>query len=145
MVPDRIERKLLLRHSPARVWEALTTAEGLAGWFGSHARIDLRPGGRAWVRWADLNIETEVTITVVEPPHRFGFRWDIDGLPPGDPRQTEVVFTLTPKGESTRLRVVETGFSQVAEELAGKAHQNNSEGWDAELADLVAYLDGSRR
>ena len=30
---------------PGQVWAALTTAEGLAAWFGDQATIDLRPGG----------------------------------------------------------------------------------------------------
>ena len=33
-----------LRHSPERVWKALTTGEGLACWL-AEADIDLRPGG----------------------------------------------------------------------------------------------------
>lgn len=143
MVTDRIERELVLRHPVERVWQALTTATGLGGWFGSAAEIDLRPGGRAWFRWEELGEEGEATITVVDPPRRFGFRWDIQGLPADDPRRTEVVFTLTPAAEGTRLQLVETGFAQVAEELAQAAYKSNSEGWDAELADLVAYLDAS--
>ena len=43
--PDRIERTVHVPQPPARVWAALTTAEGLAGWFGDEARIDLREGG----------------------------------------------------------------------------------------------------
>jgi uncharacterized protein YndB with AHSA1/START domain len=50
--PDRIERTMELAHPPERVWRALTTAEGLGTWFGNEiARIDLRPGGRAQLRW----------------------------------------------------------------------------------------------
>ena len=30
--PDRIERTVEIAHPPARVWAALTTAEGLAAW-----------------------------------------------------------------------------------------------------------------
>ena len=40
--PDRIERTVELAHPPAKVWAALTTAEGLAAWFGEEAAIDLR-------------------------------------------------------------------------------------------------------
>jgi uncharacterized protein YndB with AHSA1/START domain len=42
--PDRIERTVELAHPPGAVWAALTTAEGLAAWFGDEAAIDLRPG-----------------------------------------------------------------------------------------------------
>ena len=50
--PDRIERTVDLAHPPRTVWAALTTAEGLAAWFGEEADIDLRPGGAARMRWA---------------------------------------------------------------------------------------------
>ena len=43
--PDRIERSVELAHPPAKVWAALTTAEGLSAWFGEKATIDLRPEG----------------------------------------------------------------------------------------------------
>src|SRR5207244_9224856 len=32
---------------PAKVWEAITTAEGLGTWFGHKATVDLRVGGLA--------------------------------------------------------------------------------------------------
>jgi len=51
--PDRIERTMELAHPPAKVWAALTTAEGLGTWFGHEADIDLRPGGAARMRWTD--------------------------------------------------------------------------------------------
>jgi uncharacterized protein YndB with AHSA1/START domain len=141
MVPDRIEREIELAHPVERVWQALTTAEGLAGWFGTAAEIDLRPGGRLWMRWEPQDVETEGTVTVVDPPHRFGFQWGIDGLPAEDPRRTDVVSTLAATAGGTRVTVVESGFAQAAEDIARAAHKDNSEGWDAELADLTAYLD----
>ena len=51
--PDRIERTVEIAHPPARVWAALTTAEGLGAWFGNAATIDLRPGGAAQLTWTD--------------------------------------------------------------------------------------------
>src|ERR1700728_3550838 len=48
--PDRIERTMQLAHPPAKVWTALTTADGLSAWFGNEAAIDLRPGGKAWMK-----------------------------------------------------------------------------------------------
>ena len=49
-IPDRIERTLELAHPVERVWDALTSAEGLGGWFGTSAEVDLRPGGEAVVK-----------------------------------------------------------------------------------------------
>jgi uncharacterized protein YndB with AHSA1/START domain len=140
---DAIEREMLLAHPIERVWAALTTAEGLSRWFGSVAEIDLRPGGRAFFRWDDLDDESVATVVVVDPPHRFAFTWDIQGLPQGGAPQTLVEFTLEPVAEGTRLRLVESGFAQAADEVARSAHMTNSQGWDAELADLGTCLDAA--
>ncbi|HEY8451390.1 MAG: hypothetical protein FWJ70_02325 [Micromonosporaceae bacterium] len=55
--------------------------------------------------------------------------------------RTEVIITLTAVPGGTRL-LVETAFAHAAEHVAREAYKENSEGWDTELADLVAYLDG---
>jgi uncharacterized protein YndB with AHSA1/START domain len=140
--PDRIERTVEIKQPPDRVWAALTTAEGLAAWFGNEAVIDLRPGGSARMRWtggetADMRVER------VEEPRVFGFTWHIFGLPEGDPRRTYVEFTLEPSGSGTRLTVVESGFAQLPEDAYRKAYDGNTEGWASELGELIAYLDAA--
>ncbi|WP_215543135.1 SRPBCC domain-containing protein [Amycolatopsis sp. CA-230715] len=140
-VPDRIERQIELAHRPEAVWAALTTAEGLGGWFGSEADVDLRPGGEAHVRWGDEHSAT-LWIQVVEPPSRFAYTWAIYGLPESDPRRTYVEFTLVPDGDGTRLTVVETGFAQLPDELKA-TYDGNVSGWRKELGELVDYLDAA--
>ncbi|MEU6716151.1 SRPBCC domain-containing protein [Nonomuraea sp. NPDC046802] len=143
MGSDSIERVVILRHPIERVWAALTSAEGLSRWFGSVAEIDLRPGGRAFFRWDDLDQESVATIAVVDPPHRFAFRWAIEGLPGHGAPQTLVDFTLEPVPDGTRLRLVESGFAQAADDVARSAHKANSQGWDMELVDLETCLDAA--
>ena len=91
--PDRIERTVEIAHPPAKVWAALTTAEGLSAWFGKDAKIDLRPGGSASMRW-DGGHTADMRVERVEEPTVFGFTWHIYGLPEDDPRRTYVEFTL---------------------------------------------------
>jgi uncharacterized protein YndB with AHSA1/START domain len=139
--PDRIERTLQLPQPPERVWQALTTAEGLGTWFGNRAEIDLRVGGRAKLEW-DSGDSAALTIERVEPPHVFAYTWPIYGLPEGDPRRTYVEFTLEPTGTGTTLTVVETGFGQLPDEQHKAAFDGNTRGWKNELGELVTYLDG---
>jgi uncharacterized protein YndB with AHSA1/START domain len=140
--PDRIERTVEVAHAPDKVWAALTTAEGLAAWFGNEAEIDLRPGGSAWMKW-DHGFTADMRVERVEEPVAFGFTWHINGLPDDDPRRTYVEFTLEPVGAGTRLTVVETGFAQLPDDAYRKAHDGNTEGWASELGELVAYLDAA--
>ena len=140
--PDRIERTMELAHPLATVWAALTTAEGLAAWFGEEADIDLRPGGAARMRWAS-GYSVEMRVERVEEPTVFGFTWQIEELPDDDPRRTYVEFTLEPAGTGTRLRVVESGFAQVSGDDHRKAYEGNTEGWGSELGELLDYLDAA--
>jgi uncharacterized protein YndB with AHSA1/START domain len=140
--PDRIERVVEVAQPPARVWAALTTAGGLAAWFGDQATIDLRPGGPARMTWTGGHV-AEMRVERVEEPSVFGFTWPIYGLPDDDPRRTYVEFTLEPAGAGTRLTVVESGFAQVPEEAYRTAYDGNTRGWASELGELVAYLDAA--
>ena len=140
--PDRIERTVELAAPPDRVWAALTTAEGLGAWFGHEATIDLRPGGPVRMRWTD-GTAVDMRVQRVEEPTVFGFTWPIYGLPEDDPRRTYVEFTLEPSGAGTRLTVVESGFSQLPEDVYRKAYDGNTDGWAKELGELAAYLDAA--
>jgi uncharacterized protein YndB with AHSA1/START domain len=140
--PDRIERSLELAHPPAKVWAAITTAEGLGTWFGDDATIDLRPGGSAQITWKD-GPTASIRVERVEEPIAFGFTWQISGLPEDDPRRTYVEFTLEPAGPGTRLTVVESGFAQLPEEGYRMAYDDNTTGWQSELGELADYLDAA--
>ncbi len=140
--PDRIERTVVIAHPPAKVWAALTTAEGLSAWFGQQAAIDLRPGGAASMKW-DNGHTADMRVERVEEPAVFGFTWHIYGLPEDDPRRTYVEFTLEPDGDGTRLTVVESGFAQLSGEAYRTAYDGNTGGWASELGELVDYLDAA--
>jgi len=137
--PDRIERTVQVGAPPSRVWAALTTADGLKAWFGDEAAIDLRPGGPAHMSWGTEH-SFEMRVERVEEPTVFGFTWQIYGLPADDPRRTYVEFTLEPDGDGTRLTVVESGFSQLPDDVHRVAFDGNANGWVKELGELVDHL-----
>ena len=140
--PDHIKRTVQLAHPPARVWAALTTAEGLCAWFGDEATIDLRPGGAAQLRWTG-RYTVDMRVERVEEPAVFGFTWKLNELSEDDPRRTYVEFTLEPSGTGTRLTVVETGFAQLPEDTYRKAFDSHTKGWRKELGEMEAYLDAA--
>ncbi len=140
--PDRIERTVEIAHPPAKVWAALTTAEGLGTWFGNAATIDLRPGGTAKMTWTSGD-KANMRIERVDEPTVFGFTWAISGLPDDDPRRTYVEFTLEAAGNGTRLTVVESGFAQLPDDTYDTAFNGNTDGWASELGELVEYLDAN--
>jgi uncharacterized protein YndB with AHSA1/START domain len=140
--PDRIERTIDLEHPPSKVWAALTTAEGLSGWFGQQAAIDLRPGGEARMSFGE-DFTARMRVERVEAQTVFGYTWHVYGLPEEDPRRTYVEFTLEPTATGTRLTVVESGFAQLPDDEHAKAFRGNTQGWASELGELVEYLDAA--
>lgn len=136
---DRIERELHVRAPVERVWQVLTEPGYVARWFGSKAEIDLRPGGAAVFGWDEYG-DGHARVERVEAPHVFAFRWMRAHDVPFDLAGTStlVEFTLATDGDGTRLRLVESGFTDDTH------RKENSGGWDAELADLVALLEPAR-
>ena len=143
MTLDRIEREIVIAAPLQRVWQVLTEAEHISGWFGDATEIDLRPGGAIVFTWSRYGSHHAV-VERVEPPRFFSYRWARPaGEPAADGNSTLVEFTLSPDGAGTRLRVVETGFASLAvtEEEQGIAVKENTEGWIAELGELREYAE----
>jgi uncharacterized protein YndB with AHSA1/START domain len=97
--------------SPDRVWPLVTDARHFRAWYAfGGAAIDLRPGGAMTMRW-DEHGEFAAVVEAVRPPELFSFRW----LPAPGPL---VEITLTAEAGGTRVRVVETGEIEDADQSA---------------------------
>lgn len=94
---DRIERELLLPARPGDVWEVVTRD----GWLAEQVEIEPVPGGEA--AFADRDGVRTGWVEEARAPERLVFWWGADGEP-----GSRVELTLTPEGEGTRVRVVET-------------------------------------
>jgi uncharacterized protein YndB with AHSA1/START domain len=142
-IPNTITRVLDLAHPQHKVWGALSTIEGLTGWFGSKAEGEVAPGHDVRMYWGDQDAEGILEVKVVDPMSVFAYCWTISGAPEGDPRRTYVEFALEPTAAGTRLTVTESGFAQLPDEWLEASYQGNTEGWQHELGELVAYLDAA--
>jgi uncharacterized protein YndB with AHSA1/START domain len=147
MVPDRIEREILIDAPLEVVWAVVTEPEHVGSWFGDSAAIDLRPGGEALLTWQEYG-SFRARVEKVEPPHVFAFRWSRPAdTEPRAGNSTLVEFSLSGEGESTRLRVVESGFTELDGSEAEKAKyaEENTEGWRIELGELAEYASKQAR
>ncbi len=143
---DRIERTLVLPVPRQRVWDAITKLEHLAHWFGEVSDMDFRVGGAIHFTWENERSPYPGIIEVIEPEHRFAFRWTSYAI--GHPKlmlatapSTLVEFTLEERAEGTQLTLVESGFASLPQTIpAGEAYQENQHGWQAVLTELHAYL-----
>jgi uncharacterized protein YndB with AHSA1/START domain len=117
-----------LRHSPERVWTALTTGDGLACWL-AEADIELVPGGRMELNFRqpdhDFMPDTPEKrrqsneVLVVQPFTRFEHTF-------GSNPESVVSWRLAPDGDGTHLtlihRVPESWESSRSNVLSGWHH-----------------------
>lgn len=111
---DRIERDTLIAAPIERVW-TLVSDPGF--WVADEAN---RAGAAAVEGQSTVARHTEhgdfpIRVEKVEPPTYVAYRWvsAFPGQPLREENSTLVEFTLSPEGDKTRLRVVETGFGEL--------------------------------
>jgi len=146
MVPESVEREVLIEAPVEVVWSIITEPEHVSRWLSDSAQIDLRSGGDAVFKWEEFGA-ARARVERVEPPHLFAFRWVTAAgkgadQAVGDGNSTLVELRLSAEGESTRLRVVESGFPQLDGSEAENANYaaKHSNGWDRELGELRDYV-----
>jgi uncharacterized protein YndB with AHSA1/START domain len=142
-VLDIVINHAVLIHAPReKVYDALTTPEGLNSWFTSGASVDAEPQGTIVLRWQDWgpdHITTEDSGTILEAqrPERFMFQWDSD-----DPyRAITVEFILEPanNGYDTIVRLKEYGHHNTPAGL--KALAEHAAEWGEALTLLKFYVE----
>jgi uncharacterized protein YndB with AHSA1/START domain len=127
---------------PAIVFDALTTPEGIAGWWGPDAgpvliaESDPRGGGRYRVRFRMLDgseHESAGRFLDVEKPRRLvmSWRWLEGG---GDPGESRLEFHLRPIAEGTELTLT---HARLQTDEAARSHE---QGWSGALDKLQQHL-----
>ncbi|WP_285113707.1 SRPBCC family protein [Leifsonia sp. fls2-241-R2A-40a] len=123
----------------SRVWDALSTAEGLRSWWWRHwpdvtIQADVRPGGGYRIVAPAAGIVLEGTYLAVEPRERLAFTWvwrDEDG----SSRDEAVEMRLTGDGHQTGLNVRHTG--PWADDAPAESYL---QGWRFTLGELDAVV-----
>src|SRR4051812_36760288 len=96
------------------VWQAFATREGLSTWLAPDVSVDLRPGGDWLVKFpgstgggtiVSFVPEKELVISALAP----------DQFPHVRATRTHAVFTFTAQGNSTVVRLTQTGWQSGAE------------------------------
>jgi len=125
----RFERRL--RHSPAKVWRAISDPAELAHWFPAAVEAEPRPGAPMRFTFAEEAVVDgtwDGEVLEVDPPKVYMFRWNLDVLR----------FELIPDGDGCLLVFTQTiGGGGLGLLGAGRT----ATGWDTCLAFLAARLD----
>jgi uncharacterized protein YndB with AHSA1/START domain len=144
-VQDSVEREIQIDAPVEVVWSIVTEPEHIGRWLSDSAEVDLRPGGEMLLKWDQLGTSPG-TVTRVEPPNLFAFRW-VTPEPDRDPELqdgyfTRVEFRLQAEDGGTLLRVVESGFASVdgTEQENAELAVRHERGWSTFLEKLAGYV-----
>ena len=130
---------------PSIVFDALTTPEGIAHWWGPDAgpvllaQIDARVGGRFRVRFRTLDgLEHESTGEYLElvRPERLAMSWSWAAAE--DPGESRLEFNLRVVNEGTELTLT---HSRLHDEDTRLSHE---QGWSGALDKLERHFTGER-
>lgn len=111
LIPEKIEHAVFIAAPPEKVYEAMTTAEGLDGWFTSGAVVGAWPNGRILFRWKEwgpdhFTGEDGGPVLEAQRPSRFVFQW----RPDQPAYATTVEMDFEARAHGTVLRLREHGY-----------------------------------
>ena len=141
MIPNAIEKELVIEAPLEVVWRVVTDPEQIRQWFADEAEVELRVGGSGRLRFKSGD-SYQLQVEALEPPRRFAFRWvQPEGSPARADNSMLVEFLLEPEAGGTRLRVVESGFDTIDWSDAKKANyaEDHSRGWEVLFGRLSHY------
>lgn len=141
-VPSPFDTEVLVEASPAQVYQAFTTLEGVKTFFAPGGKIELRAGGPyeiyfmpdapAGSRGADI-----CTVISFEANKKLSFTWN---FPPSIPALrsagalTQVTVELSAEGKRTRVKLRHDGWQEGADWEKGRAYFSHA--WPVVLARL---------
>lgn len=114
-----------------KVWAALTESDRLVEWL-APAEIELRPGGRALLRFTNSGNVVDSVVTAITPPQLLEYGWTTEAGEFGSVR-----WELSPAEGGTRLVLTHT-----VPESASAFGPSALAGWQIHLDLLKAALDG---
>ena len=126
-----------LRHSPEKVWRALTDPVLLAQWLLPVIGLELESGAAFTFKaqpFPDWDGTVRCRMLEIEPHRKISYTWTVPFL------DTVVTFALAPTPSGTRLTIVQSGFKPDQKQNLGGARY----GWKmmgAKLVDLLAKIE----
>ncbi|CAN5794337.1 hypothetical protein BH23CHL2_BH23CHL2_15240 [soil metagenome] len=138
MLDVDIQLGTLIRAKPERVWEALTTSDGVNQWFTTGAKWTHEIGSPMcwrWENWGPYDITTDSVgeILDVDPYNRFSFNW-ANGS--GETPST-VTMRFEPVEGGTKVELTDSGYPDTPE--GRHALMDCSCGWGEALT-LVKFF-----
>ena len=143
---NTIERQIEIGAPLSKVWDALTTASKFGQWFGANFHSPFVAGQTSKARNTSKGFEMDMEFFVKEirPESYFSYAWHpfpVDqSFDYSKEAPTLVEFFLEPIAGGTRVKVRESGFSEITASRRAEAIRMHSGGWEAQLRNIEAFL-----
>jgi len=145
---DRIERKVLIKASRARVWRAVSEAGEFGDWFGVNFK------GKTFVAGKHIqgnitnpgyeHLSMEVLIERIVPEQLLSWRWHPAAIDPKVDYSHEptslVEFELKEVEGGTMLTVTESGLDKIPLARRADVSRMNSSGWDQQMENVKKHV-----
>jgi len=136
-----VERTVWIDASRERVWQAITVAEQLMKWWSDHWEIDsLEPGSA--IRFGEPGDLMNATVETADAPEKFAIRWP----PQPEYHNIEIftIFELEVENGGTLVKVTETGFEELPDDIRQTRFESTSKGYETVLGELKKYVEGEK-
>jgi len=158
MNSDQIEKKILLKATRERVWQAISDSRRFGTWFGVEFDGPFVEGewlnGRIVPTKADpevaklqepaIGMRFSFLVERLEPMKRLSFRWHPFAIDPeydySKEPTTRVVFKLLEAESGILLTITESGFDQIPIARRAQALESNDKGWAYQTKLIEKYL-----
>jgi uncharacterized protein YndB with AHSA1/START domain len=148
---DRIEKRIELKASPAKVWKALTDYREFGEWFRVKLESPFVPDKptRGHITYPGYEyLVMDVVVQRMELERLFSFHWHPYAVDPKmdysheSPTLVEFRLEKTTNG-GTLLLVTESGFDAIPAARRDEAFRMNSAGWTEQLKNIETHLNNA--
>ncbi len=136
--PFEVDRQLEVAAAPEQAWDAITTGDGMDGWF--MGRNEITPGVGGTVRTVSPAFTEEAKITAWEPPTRFAYQGDVGE--DGTVHQFE--YQIEPRPGGSSIRWLHTGVLGPEWESSYEAMNEGDPMYFHKLAQYLTYFYGRK-
>jgi uncharacterized protein YndB with AHSA1/START domain len=134
---NSIMHLLTVHASPERVYQALTTSEGISNWWTRDAVIDPKVGGAGEFGFYGHQFAIKVRVAELKSPTRVG--WQLVSSTDGGFDGTNVEFNLRAQGDDTVVVFAHHGFKHYDDRYAGATTR-----WGFYIVSLKRYLESGK-
>jgi uncharacterized protein YndB with AHSA1/START domain len=144
---DKIEKRVFLRATRAKVWRAISDSKQFGAWFGVAFDEPFVAGkpvrGRVTMK-SHENLPFAMDIVALEPERYLAWRWHPAAIDPNVDYSHEpttlVEFEIADADGGCQLTMRETGLDKIPEARRATVLRMNTAGWDAQAINLEKYL-----